>query len=86
LRIPSRLHFPFGYVVRIKLVTVEEMNEYGGEGCDGLWLSDERLILVRKRLTAARKRWIISHEALHAINDWVHNCENRGLFTEKKAA
>ena len=83
MRVPSRFTFPFGYTVRIRLVTKDEMEDYGGDGCDGLWLCEQRLILIRKSLTAARRRWVAVHEIGHAWLDYQHWLENRGLFTEK---
>lgn len=76
IRIPDRIVLPFGYVVKVKLVTAEEMEEAGGEGCDGLWRVEERTIYVRKSLPARRRRWVLVHEAFHALLDAQHHYVN----------
>lgn len=86
MRIPTRFHFPFGYTVRIKLVTKSEMEEEGGDGCDGLWLSDQKLILILKRLPSWRRRWVTVHELGHAWLDYQHWLENKGLFNQTNIA
>jgi Zn-dependent peptidase ImmA (M78 family) len=75
-RIPTRVHFPFGYVVRVKQVGRAEMDRSGGEGCDGLWLVDDRLVLIHKGLSARRRRTVLAHELGHAWLDWQSHVED----------
>jgi Zn-dependent peptidase ImmA (M78 family) len=78
MRLPRRVVLPFGYVVTVKLATSREMDDAGGSDCDGLWDCDSRRILIRKRLAAARRRWVLVHELFHALNDMQHAFRNQG--------
>lgn len=80
MRLPRRVCFPFGYIVSVKLVTKVQMDEAGGEGCDGLWLVEQRRVLIRKRLPAARRRWVLMHELSHAFMDAQHQFAGEGLI------
>lgn len=77
-RLPTRIHFPFGYVVRIKQITVTEMRVLsdGGPDLDGCWVADERTIYIVRSLPAGRKRYILGHEMFHSLVDFQHACLN----------
>ena len=78
MRLPSRVHFPFGYVVRVRQVTDAEMRalEDDEESCDGMWDSETRTIYVRAALPMRRRRYILGHELGHALWDWQHDLMN----------
>jgi Zn-dependent peptidase ImmA (M78 family) len=44
------------------------------DDCDGLWSDDDRTIYLRRSLSIHRKRYILTHEFLHAVADWQHWC------------
>lgn len=80
VRIPRRIHLPFGYWVAIKQMTRAEVRKANeGDDSDGLWDIDRRAILVVKSLPTARKCWVITHELKHAVEDWQHHCVNEGI-------
>jgi len=77
LRLPASVRLPFGYTVKVRLVTDAEMlaaleEDDKDELCDGLWLVDTREILILKSLSKKRRAEILGHELDHAINDWRH--------------
>ena len=79
MRLPTRVHFPFGYIVHIRQVTdAEIIAAVDGEGpedmADGCWMVDTRTIYIRKSLPLRRRRYILSHELGHALWDWQHDC------------
>lgn len=83
MRIPARVVFPFGYVVKIREVTVHEMRdleeiEAGEEEAEGLWDVDERTLYVLKCLTRRRKRYVVIHELAHALLDMGHEVMGKG--------
>ena len=71
LRIPTRVVFPFGYRISIRMVTDAEMAERD-PNADGVWDSETRTIYIRKRLPVRRRRYILGHELGHAWLDWQH--------------
>ena len=75
MRLPKRVVLPFGYVIKVKLVTDPEMRSILGEDeiCDGLWQEGSRAISIRKCLPVTRQRYILSHEMGHAVIDWQHH-------------
>ena len=78
MRLPTRIHLPFGYVVKVKQITVPEMRVFadGGPDLDGCWIAGERTIYVLRNLPIRRKRYILGHEVIHAVNDWLHAALN----------
>ena len=78
VRLPTRIHLPFGYTVLVKQITDAEMilHDEDGELQDGLWDVELRTIFVRRSLPLTRRKYILGHEILHAVNDWVHDCLN----------
>lgn len=81
MRLPTRVHLPFGFRIAVKLVTDSEMVGVLGssdpdEMVDGLWDDDTRTIYIRKVLSKKRQRYILSHELHHALLDWAHACLN----------
>lgn len=78
-RLPATVRFPYGYVIRVVLVTDGEMLEAMDEDkrdkdelSDGLWDVGERVIRVRRSLPLKRKWYVLSHEMDHAHTDWQH--------------
>lgn len=81
MRFPTRIHLPFGYVVKVRRVTSREMaklaESVGGEGgLDGLWDDSRQTIYIRKTLSMKRQRYILWHELVHALADATHHCLN----------
>lgn len=83
LPLPKRIIFPFGYVVQVlqvpdsEMLTISEEDEKD-QVCDGLWLVDSLTIYIRKSLSITRKRYVLCHEAQHALNDIMHALLNSG--------
>lgn len=76
-RLPANIHLPFGYRIKVCLVTDAEMlavmdEEDRNELVDGLWDVDTRRIYIRRRMASARKAEVLGHELDHAVNDWRH--------------
>ncbi len=77
LRIPASVTLPFGYRVIIKQLGDAEFDTHCAEA-DGLWIPETRTILVRKRLPAKRRAYILAHELGHAWLDWQHHYLDNG--------
>lgn len=75
MRLPSWIYFPFGYRIRVRLLTDTEMKilNDGDDAVDGLWIEEQRTIYVRKALSPKRRRYILAHELLHAAADYMHS-------------
>lgn len=81
MRLPSKVHLPFNFTVRIRQVTdsqmAEEMDAQDSEDIvDGLWDIDARTIYIRRAISKRRQRYILGHELHHALLDWMHECLN----------
>lgn len=87
MRLPASVRFPFGYVVRVRLVTAAEMES--AESCcncfakpdevpDGSWDCSERTIRICKGQPVTRQRYILGHELQHALLDFNHHHLNAG--------
>ena len=75
MRIPRVVRLPFDYDVKVKQVTVREMREVMEDDDstpDGCWVVDDQTIYLLKSLPAQRKRYILAHELVHAVNDMAH--------------
>jgi Zn-dependent peptidase ImmA (M78 family) len=61
----------------VRLVTVAQLATATGwslEECrrtDGAWLYDTKTIDIRSSLPAKQRRYVLGHELLHAVNDWI---------------
>lgn len=77
LRIPNKVHFPFGYIVTVTHVTDREMEE-AAPGSDACWNVDTRVINIRKRLPTKRRIYLLGHELQHALLDWQHEFMDQG--------
>lgn len=76
LRIPHRFTLPFGFTVKIKLISPKNPILYDTETkeqLDGLWLVDERTIYINKELPPRKLRYILLHESMHCVADWQHD-------------
>lgn len=80
-RIPNTIKLPFGYTIRVFIVSDADMLEAMDEDkrdkeqlADGLWDCEERVIRVRQALTLKRRRYVLTHEMQHATLDWQHHC------------
>lgn len=76
-RLPAKIDLPFGYRIKVALVTDAEMllamdEEERTELADSLWDVDCRTIFVRRRLSGERKAEMLGQELDHAMNDWRH--------------
>lgn len=82
MRLPRKVTLPFGYVVKVALVTDKEMldamdEDDPAELADGLWDVDSRIVYVRRSLPFKRKAEVLGHELDHALNDWRHWVQDR---------
>lgn len=80
--IPRTIHLPFGYAVRVRQVTLREMQdalEDDDDTPDGLWCVEDRTIYLRRSLPVRRKRYILCHELQHAVADLTHQQLNDGV-------
>lgn len=68
MRIPRFVDLPFRYRVSVILTDSDKLLE----SSDGAWDVDTRRIYIRRDLSAARRRYILGHELLHAWVDWQH--------------
>ena len=75
LALPSSVRLPFGYRVKVMVVEGDPLPE----DCDGLWDDEDRTIYIRRSQPATRKRYILTHELLHAWLDWQHYCLDAGV-------
>lgn len=83
MRLPSRVVLPFGYVVLVKEVSDQEMRieaEDNEDFPDGLFDSETRTIFIRKDQAHGRKKYILSHELIHAVADFQHEMFNDGAL------
>jgi len=71
-RIPSVVHFPFGYQVKVKQGSQAELDKVLGVKADGGWRVDLQTLYLLKTLDRSRKLRIFAHELVHALNDWTH--------------
>ncbi len=78
LRIPKTITLPFGYRVTVKQLPDKEFDLISPES-DGVWMVEQRLIVIRKKLPAKRRAYILAHELGHAWLDWQHNYLDEGL-------
>lgn len=77
LTIPRAIRLPFGWTVKVRMVTVKELAGITGwsldeaRRTDGAWIVDNRTIYCRRSLPAKTKRYVVAHELLHAVNDLI---------------
>jgi Zn-dependent peptidase ImmA (M78 family) len=81
-RLPTKIHFPFGYICTVKQVTDKEMKDLcdDEDGSDGMWDVETKTIYILKKLPTKRKRYILGHELGHAFLDWQHYCLDEGAM------
>lgn len=85
MRLPSKIVFPFGYVVLIREISDQEMRlevEAGQDEFppDGLFDAETRTIFIRRGLSLGRKKYILSHEMIHLLADYQHEMLDEGIF------
>jgi Zn-dependent peptidase ImmA (M78 family) len=82
MRLPTRVHLPFGYIVLVKVVSDAEMRNLceEGEALDGLWDASTRTIYIRRSLPERRRKYLLSHEMGHALWDWQHAMMDEGAM------
>lgn len=76
LVIPKSVTLPWGYKIKIRVVSRPEI----GEDVDGLWDEEKREITICRDLPVKRKRYVLAHELQHAWLDWQHHCFNIGVI------
>lgn len=79
MRVPTRLHFPFGYTIKVKQATKREVAEEIGDGALAGWISDDRTIYLTRSRTPRQKRSDLAHEMSHAVVDYVDWLLTTGL-------
>lgn len=83
LSLPRVVRLPFGFAVRVRIVTAAELARALGwsvteaQDTDGAWHSDTRTIYLRSTLPPKRRRYVLAHELQHAVTDWAHHLLNR---------
>lgn len=74
-RLPRRIRV-LDYTIRVQQLGEREFDKEWGDDTDAIWLHDEDLkggvIVIRRRLPAIQKRWLLLHELIHAFNDLLH--------------
>lgn len=70
MRLPTRIHFPFEYVIKVRQITRSEMNDRVGDGALAGWLSCERTIYLTRSRSTKQKRGDLAHEMSHAVVDY----------------
>jgi Zn-dependent peptidase ImmA (M78 family) len=80
MRLPKTLVFPFGYRVKVKIVTPTEVAEENeGEPADGLWDAATRTIYLSSGVPLRRRRAVLIHEMFHAVADFQHQMLDDGV-------
>lgn len=82
--IPKFVDLPFGFRIEVRRIPPSEMADRLEEDLEdgsaaGFWDFDEMTIFIDKSLPAAKQRYILAHEMVHAVNDWAHLCLNMGV-------
>lgn len=72
LRIPKTIKFPFGYTVRVVMVTLHDLKKMCEDDVYGLWDCGTRTIYLAKNVPMAKRRYALGHELSHALLDWQH--------------
>lgn len=72
LRIPFSIRLPFGYIVKVRQVTREDLAILTNDPDPGYaaWVSDTRTIYLTKNRPLKKKRADLAHEVGHAWIDW----------------
>jgi hypothetical protein len=72
MRLPSKIDFPFGYAVKVRLVTDAQMALYSGRRhrVDGLWDDNLRVIYIRRAIPLDAQIDALLHEVRHAQTEW----------------
>lgn len=74
IRIPTSLKFPWGYRVKVRLVSAAELARVGAPHCKGCWREDLRTIYIDKSMTLPERVATLWHEYDHAKVDAMNNC------------
>lgn len=69
MRVPRKIHLPFGWDITVKQLSQEALNEYADDHVYGLWEIDTRTIYLSKDLSFTQKIDTLLHECDHALND-----------------
>ena len=83
MRIPRRLHLPFGYVITIKQVSAKDnmlLDKDTGTYLDGSWDPETRTIAIKQTLPQRRKALVLYHECFHGLVDAQHHLMNKGII------
>ena len=72
LSIPRSVRFPFGYKVAVRLVTAKQVEKANGQAAHGCWDGGKRTIYIDRALAPLERRYVMSHEMIHALADWQH--------------
>ncbi len=79
MRLPTRIVFPFGYVIRVRQISRTEMWNTVGENALAGWLSCERTIYLTRSRSTRQKRADLGHELGHAIVDYNDHLLTSGI-------
>jgi Zn-dependent peptidase ImmA (M78 family) len=83
-RLPGIVHLPFDFRIKIRPVGRKVLNAKGLSDADGGWCVDERTIYIFSRLSGREKRYVLGHELVHALIDWIHFCTQTGVMAGTK--
>lgn len=76
--LPRLIELPWGYTVIVKQVDNDTMDVLDANA-DGLWVAEDRTVILRRSLPIARKCYILTHEMVHVLTDWQHWALDKGL-------
>ena len=77
-RLPRTVVFSPLFRVRVKQVVDAELKSIC-EDADAIWTPEDRIIRIRKRLPAAKKWYLLTHELAHALADFQHHLLLEGI-------
>jgi hypothetical protein len=69
LTIPRSITLPYGYHIKVRLVSPAQMAQVGGRDCKGLWREDSRTIYIDKTESKPEQIATFHHEVAHALKD-----------------
>lgn len=79
MRLPTRIHFPFGFVIRVKQITKREIEDMIGYDALAGWVSSDRTIYLTRSRGTKLKRGDLAHELAHAIVDYTDFLLTNGI-------
>lgn len=69
---PRIVRLPFGYLIRVRLASPAQVRKAAGSDSDAVWDDRTRTIWISRTLGARERRYVLTHELLHALTDYQH--------------